>query len=52
VLTIAHDIRAQYTLAYTPTNQALDGTYRNVRVKMTARCGRARGPAIGRRRNA
>jgi len=34
VLTIAHDIRAQYTLAYTPTNQALDGTYRNVRVNV------------------
>jgi hypothetical protein len=34
VLTIAHGIRAQYTLAYTPANQALDGTYRNVRVKM------------------
>jgi VWFA-related protein len=29
---IAHDIRNQYTLAYTPTNQALDGTYRKVSV--------------------
>ncbi|HKC55397.1 MAG TPA: hypothetical protein VKC35_04715 [Vicinamibacterales bacterium] len=35
MLTIAHDIRAQYTLAYTPTHQALDGTYRNVRLKVT-----------------
>ncbi|HEY1302089.1 MAG TPA: VWA domain-containing protein [Vicinamibacterales bacterium] len=34
VLDIAHRIRQQYTIAYTPANQALDGSYRNVRVKM------------------
>jgi VWFA-related protein len=30
--TIAHDIRNQYTLAYTPSNQDLDGTYRRIQV--------------------
>lgn len=29
---IAHEIRNQYTLAYSPTNLALDGTYRNINV--------------------
>lgn len=29
---IAHDIRNQYTLGYSPTNQALDGTFRKIRV--------------------
>jgi Ca-activated chloride channel homolog len=29
---VAHDIRNQYTIAYTPTNQALDGTYRQIKV--------------------
>jgi VWFA-related protein len=29
---IAHQIRTQYTLAYAPTNQRLDGTYRTIRV--------------------
>ncbi len=30
--TIAHDIRNQYTLAYTPANQDLDGTFRRIQV--------------------
>jgi len=29
---VAHDIRSQYTLAYTPLNQALDGSFRQIRV--------------------
>ena len=29
---IAHDIRNQYTLAYSPTNTAQDGKFRSVRV--------------------
>ncbi|MEO8519760.1 MAG: VWA domain-containing protein [Acidobacteriota bacterium] len=32
VLDIAHQIRSQYTIAYAPQNQALDGTYRKIRV--------------------
>ena len=32
---IAHRIRNEYTIAYTPANQALDGSYRAVRVKVT-----------------
>jgi len=31
-LEVARDIRNQYTLAYTPLNQALDGGYRRIRV--------------------
>jgi Ca-activated chloride channel family protein len=31
-LEIARQIRSQYTLAYAPLNQALDGTYRTIRV--------------------
>jgi VWFA-related protein len=30
---IAHDIRSQYTLAYLPTNTAVDGSYRTIQVK-------------------
>jgi VWFA-related protein len=29
---IAHHVRNQYTLAYTPTNPALDGSYRQIRI--------------------
>lgn len=29
---VAHDIRNQYVIAYSPGNQALDGTYRQIRV--------------------
>lgn len=29
---VARDLRNQYTIAYTPTNSALDGTYRTVKV--------------------
>jgi Ca-activated chloride channel family protein len=36
-LEVAHDIRNQYILAYTPSNPALDGSFRQIRV--TARRG-------------
>jgi Ca-activated chloride channel homolog len=35
-LEIARQIRTQYTIAYAPTNQALDGTYRAIRVTVSA----------------
>ena len=35
-LEIARQIRNQYTIAYAPTNQALDGTYRTIRVTVSA----------------
>ena len=34
---IAHDIREQYTLAYSPTNLKQDGAYRLIQVKAKAR---------------
>lgn len=34
-LDIAHNIRNQYTLAYSPTNQVLDGMFRRILVKAT-----------------
>ena len=33
---VAHDLRNQYTIAYTPTNQALDGTYRPIKITVKA----------------
>ena len=33
---LAHQIRQQYTLAYTPLNQSLDGSYRSIRVVVKA----------------
>ncbi len=33
---IAHDIRNQYTIAYTPTIQQLDGSYRQIKVTVDA----------------
>jgi Ca-activated chloride channel homolog len=33
---IAHEIRNQYILAYTPTNTALDGTFRSIKVTVKA----------------
>ena len=35
VLDTARQIRRQYTLAYTSSNRALDGSYRSIRVKVT-----------------
>jgi Ca-activated chloride channel family protein len=33
---IAHEIRNQYVVAYTPTNLAADGTFRKIRVEVNA----------------
>ena len=33
---VAHDIRNQYTIAYSPTVQALDGSYRQIKVTVDA----------------
>lgn len=33
---VAHDIRNQYTIAYTPSIQALDGSYRQIKVTVDA----------------
>jgi VWFA-related protein len=33
---VAHDIRNQYTIAYTPLNQAMDGSFRQIKVTVKA----------------
>ncbi|MBV8729640.1 MAG: VWA domain-containing protein [Acidobacteriia bacterium] len=33
---VAHDIRNQYTIVYTPSNQVMDGTYRQIKVTVKA----------------
>jgi Ca-activated chloride channel homolog len=33
---VARDIRSQYTIQYTPTNQAMDGSYRQIRITVNA----------------
>ena len=33
---VAHDIRSQYTIEYTPTNAAMDGTYRKIQIAVNA----------------
>jgi VWFA-related protein len=33
---VAHNIRNQYTIAYSPSNEALDGTYRTIKVAVKA----------------
>ena len=33
---IAHDLRTQYTLGYTPSNRKLDGSWRKITVRLTA----------------
>ncbi len=39
---IAHDIRNQYTIAYSPTNKKPDGAYRTIEVKAPRIAGRGR----------
>ncbi len=33
---VAHDIRNQYTIAYTPSNTALDGSFREIKITVNA----------------
>jgi len=33
---VAHNIRSQYTIAYTPSNMALDGSYRQIKLALKA----------------
>lgn len=46
---VAHDIRNQYTLAYYPTNDRRDGTFRTVSVEVISP--RGRGKLVARTRN-
>jgi VWFA-related protein len=46
---VAHDIRNQYTLAYYPTNDKRDGSFRNVTVEVIPP--RGRGKLVARTRN-
>jgi Ca-activated chloride channel homolog len=39
---IGDELRSQYVISYTPTNQSLDGTYREVRVEMSDKKYKAR----------
>ena len=36
---VAHDIRNQYTITYTPTNQTLDGSFRPIKVTVKSNVG-------------
>lgn len=33
---VAHDIRSQYTIEYSPTNAAMDGTFRKIQISVNA----------------
>jgi VWFA-related protein len=33
---VARDIRSQYTIQYTPTNQAMDGSFRTIKIGVNA----------------
>ncbi|SPE24263.1 von Willebrand factor, type A [Candidatus Sulfopaludibacter sp. SbA3] len=33
---VAHDIRSQYTIAYSPSNAAMDGSYRKIQISVNA----------------
>jgi hypothetical protein len=33
---VARDIRSQYTIIYSPTNAAMDGSYRTIKVAVNA----------------
>ena len=33
---VAHDIRSQYTIEYTPSNAAMDGSFRQIKIAVNA----------------